>query len=295
VRASKLLLGVAAIALIIPLAGCVPSGVVGPAGPTGATGERGADGAQGVPGAKGATGETGPAGASGSQGATGPTGATGPAGASTGVAGPRGATGATGVAGPRGATGATGATGAVGPAGPRGLQGVQGTAGTNGLPGVPGIQGAQGIQGIQGETGSGESALFYAVPADNPTAKAPGEEIVFASDGPNTSTAITRNPNNTYDFVLATTGVYRVTYEVPVDTPGQLVLSLQGVAIPYTTSGRMMGETIITLSTLVHAQGGQQLTLRAAFDNPIPITVSQDLGGYGPMYASILIELVAAD
>lgn len=143
--------------------------------------------------------------------------------------------------------------------------------------------------------GSGESALFFGITSvDNPNPIAPGDEINFALDGPNTGTAIARNPNNIYDFYLNTAGVYRVTYTVPVVEPGQLVLSIQGSPLPYTTSGRDTGTSLITLTTLVHAGSGEQLTLRAAGSNQTSITLSQTVSGQ-TTYATLLIELVKAD
>lgn len=280
VRASKLFLGVAALALILPLAACAPTGAAGPAGPAGAKGEQGAEGAmgpQGLPGATGATGATGERGASGAQGATGATGASG-----AGAAGPTGATGATGATGP---IGATGPAGAVGPAG------APGTPGTPGATGATGLTGTVGATGATGAAGSGESALFYATFGDNTGPIAHGVEVTFPQDGPTTTANIFRT--GPYDFEVAIAGTYRVNYQVPVTEPGQLVMSKQGVILPYTSSGRATGTTLIGLTTLIYMSAGEKMTLRAADTNSTAITVTQVIAG-GPAYATLLIELVKA-
>ena len=110
-RASKLLLGVAALALVLPLAACGPAGVTGPEGPAGPAGAQGSDGKPGLPGAAGAPGAQGATGATGARGAEGAQGPAGPAGPAGGPQGPQG------VPGPAGAPGSVGPVGPVGPAG----------------------------------------------------------------------------------------------------------------------------------------------------------------------------------
>ena len=139
-RLAVLILGAAAIALVLSVAGCGVIGAdvldqywldklsaevtalqqdvqtafglppaAGPAGATGATGATGASGADGVDGATGATGATGVTGVTGVTGATGADGVDG----ATGPTGPTGATGATGLAGASGPTGAQGDPGVL--------------------------------------------------------------------------------------------------------------------------------------------------------------------------------------
>ena len=276
-RATKLLLGVAALALVIPLVGCAPG--VGPAGPEGATGSQGADGADGADGA------TGPQGPQGLQGATGET-------------GPRGATGATGPQGPagsgQGTPGPAGPAGAVGPQGPGGAlgpQGPAGTAGTNGTQGIQGVQGVQGIPGPVGPMGSGESALFYALmPSDNPFLVFPGSSVEFPQDGPTTTTGITRLGPSL--FLLAVTGVYRVTFQVPVQEPGQLVIVRNLSPLAYTVTGRFTGTSSISLTTLVDATAGDVIEVQNPASGSIALTVVPFSGGNEPGSATLLIELV---
>lgn len=245
-------------------------------------------GAQGLPGAAGpagAAGATGERGASGAQGATGAAGATGSAGAT-------GATGAVGAPGLRGATGLIGSAGAAGANGTNGAIGVPGAPGTNGTGGAAGPAGPAGPQGPTGATGSGESALFWATFGDNTAPIVRGAEINFPQNGPSTTANIFRTGR--YDFEVAVAGTYRVSYQVPVTESGQLAMSVQGSILDYTTSGRATGTTLITQTTLIHMNAGEQMTLRAANTNSTDITVTPVIAG-GPSYATLLIELVAAD
>lgn len=146
---------------------------------------------------------------------------------------------------------------------------------------------------MAGAPGSGESALFYAVmPGDNLAPIAAGAEVTFPHDGPSTSTHIVRV--TPYDFQLTIAGTYRVSYQVPVIEPGQLAMSVQGVLLPYTTSGRDTGTSLIGLTTLIHVSAGEMMTLRASGTNSTSITISQGVGG-ATTVASLLIELVKAD
>jgi hypothetical protein len=305
-RASRIFLGVVALALVVPLAGCGTTGAAGPEGPAGPAGVQGADGkpgatgAPGAPGSTGATGATGARGADGADGAQGPAGAAGPAGGPQGPAGPMGPqglpgipgpVGARGVAGAPGAAGAPGQAGAVGPIGPQGGQGIPGAPGAQG---IPGVQGAPGVAGPVGPAGSGDSALFYALmPADNPFILFAAAPVEFPQNGPSTSSDILRaGLNSTTDFILATAGVYRVTFQVPVDQPGQLVVRINTVQVPYTVTGRATGSSVIGATTLITAAAGDVLSITNT-DNAVGgLGLTPFAGGNEPVSATLLIELV---
>jgi hypothetical protein len=258
-RAPRFILIAIVVALVFPLVGCSATGVTGPAG------------AQGSQGLAGATGATGPAGAQGSQGLAGATGATGPAGAQ----------------GSQGLAGATGATGATGPAGS--------STGTRGPAGPTGPTGPTGPIGATGAMGAGDSALFYALmPGDNSSTVAVGQDVEFPQNGPTTRPGTVRSSATA--FVLATAGVYRVTFQVPVMESGQLVLTLNGVELPYTVTGRATGTSSIGLSTLVDATAANDvITVRNPAGNSNALTITPFAGGSGPVSATLLIELVKAN
>jgi hypothetical protein len=140
-------------------------------------GPQGPAGPQGIPGARGPIGPQGPAGAVGPIGPQGPIGATGPA-------GPQGPIGETGPAGPQGPAGATGPIGPQGPIGETGPAGPQGSAG-----------------------GVLNYADFYALmPPDNAATVAPGTDVSFPQDGPNSGSGIARSGPDSFN--LAEIGTY---------------------------------------------------------------------------------------
>lgn len=216
-----------------------PTGATGPRGATGCTGPQGQRGAtgpqgpQGITGPRGNRGTTGPQGIQGLQGPQGPIGATGPQGVQglqgpRGEAGPQGATGSIGIPGP---IGARGQQGPIGPTGPQGVQGIQGPQGLRGPRGPRGPQGIQGIQGVIGATGAqgpigptgpqgipgtavisgygfytNSSRLFIPLSTDGTafTFNYP----LFVEDGK----SITIDRSNYTDIILASPGVYSVSY-----------------------------------------------------------------------------------
>ena len=160
-----------------------------------------------------------------------------------GPVGPRGPQGVQGPAGPVGAQGPTGAqgpiglTGPQGPAGPQGETGPQGPIGLTGPQGPAGPQGETGPQGPVGPQGPAGTVLafadFYALmPPDNATPIVPGGEVAFPRDGVNSATNIGRLSST--EFTLLDPGIYLVQFQVPIVEQGQVVLTLNGVELPYT-------------------------------------------------------------
>ena len=224
-------------------------GAVGPVGETGADGQDGADGLDGATGPMGPQGATGPmstvpgpAGNDGLDGATGPMGPQGPA----------------GLNGIDGTNGLDGATGPMGPQGPRRQRRPRrrhrpnGTAGSAGLPVLPALP-----------VGSGTAALFYAMmPGDNIATVVSGGAIDFPNSGPNTDVlSIYRMGTDANEFVLAQTGVYRVSLQVSVTEPTQLVLTINGTPNLLTTVGRSTGTNQITMDTLITIAAGDILSV----------------------------------
>ncbi len=229
--------------------------MTGARGAQGLQGVKGDTGPQGATGSTGATGATGPGGATGSQGPTGPAGPTGTAGATgaTGATGVAGADGATGPAGPTGATGADGATGATGPIGPA------------------------------------QYAEFFAqMPSDNAPTVAPGSAVAFPKDGPQNG-AIVRSGASS--FVLPDIGTYRVAFTVPVTEAGQLELTLNSAALPYTVYGRATGTTQIAGEALVTTTTvNSQIAVVNPAGESTALTITPLAGGTQPAVASVIIE-----
>ncbi|MBQ4596280.1 MAG: collagen-like protein [Firmicutes bacterium] len=223
---------------------------MGPRGPQGPVGPAGPQGAIGEPGMAGPAGEPGPVGPTGPQGPAGETGATGPA----GPQGPAGETGATGPAGPQGE---------VGPAGPQGPAGEPG-----------------GVLGF---------ADFYALmPPDNAATVAPGTDVSFPEDGPNSGAEILRTGASSFN--LTEIGTYQIFFEVSVDEAGQLMLTLNGEDLEYTVFGRAAGASQIVGTALVETTIPESiLTVRNPAGNAAALTITPLAGGARPVSAHLVI------
>jgi len=239
-----------------------PQGPVGPAGPQGAIGEPGMAGPAGEPGPIGPTGPQGPAGETGPQGPAGETGATGPQ-------GPAGETGPVGPIGPQGEVGPTGPQGPAGETGPIGPAGPQGPAGEPG-----------GVLGF---------ADFYALmPPDNAATVAPGTDVSFPEDGPNSGAEILRTGASSFN--LTEIGTYQIFFEVSVDEAGQLMLTLNGEDLEYTVFGRAAGATQIVGTALVETTIPESiLTVRNPAGNAAALTITPFAGGARPVSAHLVI------
>ena len=216
----------------------------------------------------------------------GPTGPRGPQGA----AGPQGPIGRQGPVGPRGPVGETGPVGPQGPIGETGPAGPQGPIGETGPVGPQGAIGETGPIGPQGPAGGVLAyADFYALmPPDNATAVAPGTDVSFPQDGPNSGTGIARTDDSS--FILGEIGTYLVKFFVSVDEAGQLILTLNGADLEYTVVGRATGAsqivgTAIVTTTVINSV----LTVRNPAGNAAALTITPLAGGTRPVSAHLVI------
>ncbi len=220
----------------------------------------------------------------------------------TGTQGSTGARGPIGPMGPTGPQGAQGQPGPVGPVGPVGPQGIQGETGPVGPIGPQGIQGEvgptgpAGPQGIQGETGPAgpaggviSFADFYALmPPDNSATVAPGTDVSFPQDGPNSGADITRLGADSFN--LGPIGTYHVMFQVSVTEAGQLLLALNGADLDYTVSGRATGTSQIVGMALVQTTTENSvLTVRNPAGSAAALTITQVAGGPRPVSANLII------
>lgn len=84
------------------------------------------------------------------------------------------------------------------------------------------------------------------MPPDNASTVAPGTDVSFPQDGPNSGSEIERiGPSS---FNLAGIGTYQIFFQVSVDEAGQLILTLNGEDLIYTVSGRATALTITPLA-----------------------------------------------
>ena len=163
---------------------------------------------------------------------------------------------------------------------------VGGTSASGGGSAIPGPPGPQGPAGPGGTTHYAEfSALM---PPDNAATVAPGSPVSFPQDGPTDGT-ITRVDGSS--FTLANVGTYQVSFQVSVIEPGQLELSLDGVALPATVVGRatgtsqLVGESLVTTTTL-----SETLEVLNPVGNSTTLTITPLAGGTHAVGASLVIQ-----
>ncbi len=239
-------------------------------------------------GPQGPMGARGPQGPKGEQGNIGPRGPQGPMGA-RGPQGPKGEQGEQGEQGPIGPRGFPGPQGVAGPIGPRGFPGPIGPAGPQGEVGPAGPQGEVGPAGPQGENGIINFADFYALmPPDNSATVAPGTDVSFPQDGPNSNSGIARAGASS--FTLADIGVYQVLFQVSVTEAGQLVLTLNGEDLEYTVVGRatevsqIVGMAIVETTVI-----DSVLTVRNPAGTAAALTITPSAGGTRSVSAHLVI------
>ena len=270
-----------------------PRGLNGPQGPVGPVGPRGFPGPIGPQGPVGESGSIGPQGPQGPAGEVGPAGPQGPVGA-TGPVGPQGPAGEVGPAGPQGPAGEVGPVGPQGPVGATGPAGPQGPAGEVGPVGPQGPVGATGPAGPQGPAGGvlGYADFYALMPPDNAATVAPGTDVSFPQDGPNSGAEITRLGADSFN--LAQIGTYQVLFEVSVDEAGQLILTLNGADLEYTVVGRAAGASQIVGMAIVETTAvNSTLTVRNPAGNAAALTITPLAGGTRPVSAHLVITQIA--
>ena len=226
------------------------------------------------------SGPMGPMGPQGPQGETGPMGPQGP----QGEAGPIGPQGLQGEAGPMGPQGLQGEAGQIGPQGPQGETGAIGPQGDTG---------PMGPQGPQGEPGASGGVLNYAdfyalMPPNNSVTVAPGADVEFPQDGPNSNGGINRAGNSS--FTLSEIGTYQILFQVSVSEAGQLVLTLNGNQLDYTVAGRATGTAQIVGMVIIETTAiNSALTVRNPQDNTTALTITPLSGGTQPVSAHLVV------
>jgi len=196
--------------------------------------------------------------------------------------------------GERGKRGKMGFQGPRGFQGFQGIQGFQGFQGTEGKVGPQGNEGKVGTQGLQGLPAVGlASADFYAMmPNDNAATVAVGADVSFPQDGSNIGGTITRGSGTT--FQLGAIGVYLVLFQVSVNEPGQLELTLNGSAIATSVVGRATGTSQIVGHQLVPTTViNSILTVRNPAGNSTALTITPIAGGTHSVSAHLTIVQVA--
>ena len=184
--------------------------------------------------------------------------------------------------------------GATGPAGPQGPVGETGATGPQGPTGPVGPQGPIGETGPQGPAGTVLAfADFYALmPPDNAATVAPGEDVDFPQDGPNSGTGISRLSADSFN--LAEIGTYLVQFQVSVTEAGQLILTLNGADLAYTVAGRATGTSQIVGTALVTTTSvNSTLTVRNPEGTAAALTITPLAGGTRSVSAHLVVLQLA--
>jgi len=129
------------------------------------------------------------------------------------------------------------------------------------------------------------------MPPDNAATVAPGTDVSFPQDGPNSGSDITRiGPSS---FNLAETGFYQVLFQVNVTEAAQLILTLNGADLDYTVVGRATGTSqIIGMAIKETDSVNSVLTVRNPAGNAAAITITPLAGGTRPVSAHLVITRI---
>lgn len=95
------------------------------------------------------------------------------------------------------------------------------------------------------------------MPPDNAATVAPGTDVSFPQDGPNSGSGIVRSGPDS--FILGEIGTYQVFFQANVTEAGQLILTLNGEDLEYTVVGRASGTSQIVELAIVETTDGDQL------------------------------------
>ena len=167
--------------------------------------------------------------------------------------------------------------------------------GRRGKKGCTGPVGPIGLTGLSGEIGpvgpsfASSYADYYALmPGDNSATIAVGADVEFPSDGPFLGGDIARlGPSS---FNLVSIGTYQILFQVSINEPGQLVVSLNNLQQTYTTVGRATGTSQITGICLIQTlTSNSTLTIRNPTGNSTALTITPNAGGAGSVSAHLLI------
>lgn len=136
-------------------------------------------------------------------------------------------------------------------------------------------------------------ADFYALmPPDNAAAVAPGTDVSFPQDGPNSGVDIVRTGPSSFNLVEI--GTYQVFFQVAVDEAGQLILTLNEADLAYTDVGRatraseIIGMAIVTTTVI-----NSILTVRNPAGNAAALTITPVAGGTRAVSAHLVITRIA--
>jgi hypothetical protein len=129
------------------------------------------------------------------------------------------------------------------------------------------------------------------MPPDNAATVAPGTDVSFPQNGPTSGSAIARTGASTFN--LSAIGTYQVMFQVSVDEPGQMILTLNGADLAYTVVGRATGTSqIVGMSLVTTAAINSVLTVRNPSGNSTALTITPIAGGTRSVSAQLVIAQI---
>lgn len=129
------------------------------------------------------------------------------------------------------------------------------------------------------------------MPPDNAATVAPGTDVSFPQDGPNSGTTIVRTGASSFN--LAEIGTYQVLFQVSVTEAAQLILTLNGADLEYTVVGRATGTSqIIGVAIVETTAVNSILTVRNPAGNASAITITPLAGGTRAVSAHLTITRI---
>ena len=137
----------------------------------------------------------------------------------------------------------------------------------------------------------GYADFFALMPPDNTETVAPGTDVSFPQDGPNSGSGIARSGPSS--FTLAEIGTYQVLFQVSVTEPGQLILTLNGVDLAYTVAGRETDTSqIVGMAIVETTEVDSVLTVRNPDGTAAALTITPLAGGTRPVSAHLVITRI---
>ena len=150
-----------------------------------------------------------------------------------------------------------------------------------------------GPAGPQGPAGGvlNYADFFALMPPDNAATVAPGTDVSFPQDGPNSGSGIARSGPDSFN--LAEIGTYQVLFQVSVTEAGQLILTLNGEDLAYTVVGRATGTSQIVGMAIVETTViNSILTVRNPAGNAAALTITPLAGGTRQVSAHLVITQI---
>jgi hypothetical protein len=129
------------------------------------------------------------------------------------------------------------------------------------------------------------------MPGDNAATVGIGTDVSFPQNGPSSISSIARTAASA--FKLSAVGTYQVIFQVSVNEPGQLDLTLNGEDLGYTVVGRATGTSqIVGMSLVTTTVTNSILTVRNPAGNSTALTITPLAGGTSSVSAHLVITQI---